>query len=239
FRWWYRLSHFSLAQRAKIICTNSHFSASELKRYLHLDERKLHIISPGVEHISSLTSTPIAALADKTSPFVFILGSHNKNKNHQLVFDALNLLHDMPLLCASSGNINPKVFQNFNKVHDKVLPLGYLSDAEIKWAFEHAQCFIFPSLYEGFGIPPVEAMACGCPVIAARSASLPEVCGPFAHYCSPHDAQELAASLRQVINAHKEDAAAGAEAKQARIKHAQQYSWDVSAKQLGELCYEL
>jgi glycosyltransferase involved in cell wall biosynthesis len=83
-------------------------------------------------------------------------------------------------------------------VADRVRFLGRVPDAELAALYSGAEAFVFPSLYEGFGIPPLEAMACGCPVIASDAASIPEVCGPAAHYVDPHDTDSIAAGMERV-----------------------------------------
>ena len=81
---------------------------------------------------------------------------------------------------------------------DRVQFLGRVSDADLANLYRSAAAFLFPSLYEGFGIPPLEAMACGCPTIVARSASLPEVCGTAAHYVDPLNVEDIAAGIVRV-----------------------------------------
>jgi glycosyltransferase involved in cell wall biosynthesis len=77
--------------------------------------------------------------------------------------------------------------------------LGFVPDDELNVLYKHAAWFIFPSVYEGFGLPPLEAMANGCPVLAARAASIPEIYGDAVLYFDPHDAESLAAVLRDVM----------------------------------------
>jgi glycosyltransferase involved in cell wall biosynthesis len=82
---------------------------------------------------------------------------------------------------------------------DRAVRVGYVTEAELRALYEGAACFVYASRYEGFGLPPVEAMACGCPVVVSRSASLPEVCGDAALYADADDPQQLAASIRRVM----------------------------------------
>ncbi len=81
---------------------------------------------------------------------------------------------------------------------DRVRFLGRVSDQELADLYRGAAAFLFPSLYEGFGIPPLEAMACGCPTIVARASSLPEVCGTATHYVDPLSVEEIAAGIVRV-----------------------------------------
>ncbi|WP_260405563.1 glycosyltransferase family 4 protein [Paenibacillus sp. 598K] len=99
--------------------------------------------------------------------------------------------------------------------------LGYVSDSELKALYEHAGCFVYPSFYEGFGLPPIEAMSCGCPVIVSQAASLPEVCGTHAIYCDPHRPADLADKISQVMG----DEALRRSLRERGLTHAAGYSW--------------
>jgi len=83
-------------------------------------------------------------------------------------------------------------------IADRVRFLGYVSDRDLADLYRRAAAFIFPSLYEGFGIPPLEAMACGCPTIVSRAASMPEVCGTAAHYIDPHSIEDIATGIARI-----------------------------------------
>ncbi|WP_020619922.1 glycosyltransferase family 4 protein [Paenibacillus daejeonensis] len=104
---------------------------------------------------------------------------------------------------------------------NRVKLLGYVSDSELKALYEHAGCFIYPSFYEGFGLPPIEAMSCGCPVIVSQAASLPEVCGPHAIYCDPHQYTDLAEKIQQVMG----DEALRHSLRERGLAHAEGYRW--------------
>ncbi|NBX30596.1 glycosyltransferase family 1 protein, partial [bacterium] len=80
-----------------------------------------------------------------------------------------------------------------------ILCTGRISDAELRGLYERATCLVYPSLYEGFGIPPLEAMACGCPVIAAHASSIPEACGEAAVFFDPTSAEALAGQLDALL----------------------------------------
>jgi glycosyltransferase involved in cell wall biosynthesis len=97
--------------------------------------------------------------------------------------------------------------------------------------YENAACFIFPSFYEGFGLPPLEAMHCGCPVIVSDRASLPEVCGDAAVYCDPDDPADIARQLRLVLTSSE----LRRELREAGFARARSFGWQRSAEQLNEL----
>ena len=85
-------------------------------------------------------------------------------------------------------------------IGDHVLFTGFVADEHLPVIYSAARAFVFPSLYEGFGLPPLEAMACGCPTIVSRAASLPEVCGDAALYVDPHDSRDIAGRLREITD---------------------------------------
>jgi glycosyltransferase involved in cell wall biosynthesis len=132
----------------------------------------------------------------------FILGVSSRSpiKNFDTLIKAWKSLasSDTPLVIA--GGYNSKVFGKRRLDNpDGVLFLGYVSDGELRALYENAACFVYPSLYEGFGLPPVEAMACGCPVIVSTCSALPETCGDAALYCEPFDVKGMGKAIEAVI----------------------------------------
>jgi glycosyltransferase involved in cell wall biosynthesis len=77
--------------------------------------------------------------------------------------------------------------------------LGYVTDPELKALYENASCFVFPSLYEGFGLPPLEAMSSGCPVVVSRAGSLPELFDGVAFFCDPYDPEDIATAIQRAV----------------------------------------
>ena len=104
--------------------------------------------------------------------------------------------------------------------------LGFVADEDLGLLYQHAAWFVFPSLYEGFGLPAIEAMANGCPVLAAEAGSLPEVCGDAALYFNPKDSRTLADLFRRVI-ADPSLRARAIERHQGRLDH---YTWTANAE---------
>ena len=113
----------------------------------------------------------------------------------------------------------------------RLTQVGYVSDGELRALYENAVCFVFPSLYEGFGLPPLEAMHCGCPVIVSRCASLPEICGDAALYCDPNDPADLAAQIRVLA----QSPSLRTELREAGLARVQRFTWKQSANCLSEL----
>src|SRR5947207_1139394 len=114
---------------------------------------------------------------------------------------------------------------------DRILLTGYLNDEDLRALYSSCRAFVYPSLYEGFGLPPLEAMACGAPVIAGRIAALQEALGDAAILIEPLDVQTLSRTIIEVLRDERRRAAMG----EAGIKHAAKFSWDTAAKLTHEV----
>jgi glycosyltransferase involved in cell wall biosynthesis len=101
--------------------------------------------------------------------------------------------------------------------------LGVVRAEELASLYRTAACLVFPSLYEGFGLPPLEAMACGCPVAAANAGAVPEVCGEGAVYFNPHDPESIANGVREAL-------ALADELREVGTSQAAPFTWEESAR---------
>lgn len=231
FRTWYRLMHRNLARNARGIITISEFSRQQLQEYTAAPMSRTEVIPPGAEHIARLDADP--GILDRHGlgqrPFVLAVSSLNPNKNFKLIIEAMAYLPDLlgSVDVVVAGGTSPRVFRAGSMDFGPAIKhLGYVNDRELKALYQRATAFVFPSLYEGFGLPPVEAMSCGCPVIVARAASLPWVCGDAALYCDPHDAQDLAQKIRMLVSDQKLQA----ELRQKGLARARVFSWPQCAR---------
>lgn len=230
FRRYYRVLLPQLARQAELVLTQSHFSRTELVRWMRVPESKVRVVSCGHEHI-------LAQPADRgvlsrhrllDRPYVLAVGSLSRHKNLEAVFDAMRLLGRQEWNYVLAGPVNPRIFGRPSaEAPAAVVHTGYVTDGELRALYEGAACFVYPSRYEGFGLPPLEAMACGCPVVVSRSASLPEVCGDAALYADADDPRELAAAIRRVMC---EDGLAGRLRELGR-RRARQWTWNHAAGQ--------
>jgi glycosyltransferase involved in cell wall biosynthesis len=199
---WYRLMLPRWASRARLVLTNSEFSRADLVRWLRIPSEKIRVIGCGHEHILRISSEPGVLTRHRLGarPYVLAVSSLSRHKNLEAVAAAIQLLGPAACDFALAGPTNPRVFGHRPEAGPaSVVQLGYVSDGELRALYEQAACLVYPSRYEGFGIPPLEAMACGCPVIASRAASLPEVCGDAVLYVDPEDPRQLAAAIRRVL----------------------------------------
>jgi glycosyltransferase involved in cell wall biosynthesis len=234
FRAWYRVMLTGVMRRSRLVATVSRFSADELMRHFGRDAaRGIELVGEGGEHIlrEAADDAVIDRLDLRGRRFVLAVGSQSANKNFSAVLAAMDSLQGHDVLLVAAGGGDPKVFAASDVQHPRLRRAGYVSDRELRALYEHALCFAFPSFYEGFGLPPVEAMCCGCPVIVSQRASLPEVCGTAALYCDPTDAATLAAQIQRVIDSDslREELSAAGRARAA------QWTWARAGSQFMDL----
>jgi glycosyltransferase involved in cell wall biosynthesis len=228
FRAWYGFLLPKLYRRSHSVCTVSEFSRTELNS-VYGKRPDVCVLSEGTEHMARVASdtTVLERHNLLERPFVLAVSSLSPHKNFGAVVQALSLLGDVGFDVAIAGGQNPKIFAGA-KLQPSVKYVGYVTDEELKALYEHASCFVFPSIYEGYGLPPTEAMACGCPVLAARAASIPEVCRDAAEYFDPNSPSELAALLSRVMS----DAELRGRLSAKGTKRAQELRWEDAARKL-------
>ena len=233
FRNWYRWLFAGLMKHAGIVATVSTFSAGELMRHVGRRASSIELIFGAGEHV--LRTPADARILDRLGiadrPYVLAVGSLTPNKNFGGVVRAAALLRDLNCRIVAAGGANSRVFGGVELAGEALIMAGYVTDGELRALYENATCFVFPSFYEGFGLPPLEAMHCGCLVIVSDRASLPEVCGNAAVYCDPDDPEDMARQLRLVLSSFS----LRSELREAGLARARTFSWHRSADQLNEL----
>lgn len=237
YRLWHNLSVQVLGRRADALMTVSAFSRDELRRWFGLRRSDIVVGREGAEH---LTRVPEAEAGEvlrrhglQTGRYILAVGSLKANKNFGLVARARALMSDPHLPIAVAGALDIGIFGASGATVDATAYrfLGHVPDAELRVLYRHAACFVLPSLYEGFGLGAVEAMAHGCPVVAARVASMPEVCGDAALYVDPHDPAELAGALQRLLA----DGALRQRLVEAGARRLAHYHWPANAQILFDL----
>lgn len=165
-------------------------------------------------------------------PYVFSVGTLQPRKNYVHLIQAfaqVNGLADWQLVIAGGrGWLYEGILAEADKHGGRVRVLGFVDDADLPALYRNATLFAFPSLYEGFGFPVLEAMACGVPVVCSNASSLPEVVGDAALLIDPHDASELAEALARVA----EDADLRREMVARGVAQAARFTWERAAHQL-------
>lgn len=235
FRLWYRLLHTLLRHTRAQLVTVSEFSRTELSRYLRIPPGRIAVMSEGAEHITRVPPDTTILTRHGLAPrqFVLVVGNLAPHKNLARLDALARVLAMRGIPLVISGRVNTTIF-NASGMQSLPRPatyIGRVSDQELRALYGAAACFVFPSLYEGFGLPPVEAMACGCPVVAADIPVLHEICGPAALYADPLDPEAIARGVTYLLDtpAMAEDMRA------AGLARAAGYTWDRAAQSLLEI----
>jgi glycosyltransferase involved in cell wall biosynthesis len=237
-RWFLTLTMPRFLQAADAVITVSRHTATDAMRFYGLDEKKIHVIHEGVNPLFRPASTEaIARVRQKYAlpdRFILSLGTIEPRKNLTALLDAYRTLRgagsDVGLVFAGKkGWLYEGFFRRLRELglEDKVVFTGFVDDADLPALYSAAELFVFPSLYEGFGLPVLEAMACGTAVISSNAASLPEVSGDAALLVDPTGVADLAGAIEEVLDngVHRE------ELEGKGPEQAAKFSWDKAAEQ--------
>ena len=231
FRLWYRTLYSIISRRTKRLLTISCFSRDELATCCGIKPEKFTVVSPGVDHCNWGNDTetiPAGALCSIDKPFILAVSSMSLHKNFRALVKAVTFLDDTDFDVIIAGGSNPAIFKTLDvSCHKTVKYVGYVNDDELKSFYSRATCFVYPSLYEGFGLPPLEAMSNGCPVIVARAGALPEVCGDAALYFDPLNPLDIADKIKLVMS----DVNLRENLKKKGLERAKKFTWDKSAQE--------
>lgn len=210
-----RLAYDRTAWRAAHVIVISEWVAERVVERLGLDPGRVHAIHLGVDHDRF---TPDASI--DREPFLYYPARPWPHKNHARLFEALAALREthpgLRLVLTGAG-------QEQQGLPVGVEALGDASLTERISLYRRAAALVFPSLYEGFGLPPLEAMACGCPVAASNAGSLPEVVGDAAVLFDPHDPDAIAAGIDEALRRADELSALG-------VVRAASFTWEATAR---------
>lgn len=234
FRTWYRFLHKMLARSGAQLLTVSEFSRGRIAAALGVAPEGIGVLPEGGDHMLSIAAD-VSILAQhglEAGRYALVVGNPAAHKNLAALTSAAALLGQRGLTLAVAGAADPAVFRagggpaaNAGRI------LGRVSDAELRALYENALCLIFPSRYEGFGLPPLEAMTCGCPLVAAHAGAVPEVCGEAALWFDPLRPETLVEALERLLD--EEGLAAGM--RDAGLKRAAHYTWEKAALALLSL----
>ena len=200
FRTWYKIAIPWLGKIAKKIITVSHFSKSELIKYAGFNTDKIAVIYNAADHILKYDH-PEKDFQDKIDalkPYCLAVSSLSANKNFSGLSRAIANIDFKSYHMLIAGGISSTL--QAATPDPSITYLGYVSNEELKYLYLNASLFIFPSFYEGFGIPPLEAMIAGCPVLSSNTSSLPEVLGNACAFVNPDDDAEIASAIHLLIN---------------------------------------
>lgn len=215
-------------RRATGICFVSEFTKNEFGHYVGEPRGRVSIVYPGVD-----AAWYSARRSYAPSPSIIYVGNIKPHKNVRGLVDAFEKIyreipHVLRLVGRREGFLtgDPAIEDRIRHFGGRIQFTGILSDEALRQAVADADALVLPSFYEGFGIPPLEAMAVGCPVLVSAAASLPEVCGDAALYCDPQVPSDIASALKRIVadNGLRERLRASGRAR------AQMFSWDTAAE---------
>ena len=227
-----------LCARADLVVAVSEFSRQEIGKWYGADIGKIPICYEGGDHITSVAadSTALDRFGLRGKKFFLGVGVVSNNKNIKMLLDAFRQakLSDTQLIL--TGERNDAVHGRFADIQsENVRTVGYVADAELRTLYEHALALTYPSRYEGFGLPPLEAMNCGCPVIISNQPALAEIAGDAALQCDVDDVSQLTRHM-QAVHA---DPALRERLKLAGLDRARLFTWRRTAQNLLDDCLKI
>lgn len=227
-----------IARRARRVITVSDFARRSLVSHGVGSADRIEVIHNGTDHIRAVEedASILGRHGLERNGFVLTLGSTKHYKNLRRVFEAMadNQSNGVKLVIA--GGPDEVNYRRMGWVPPPCAVFtGFVTDAELRALYGAAGAFVFPSLTEGFGLPPVEAMHCGAPVIAARAGAMPEVCGDAALLVDAEDP----GAYRAAIDAVLKDPDLSAKLRSRGLRRASQLSWDAAGERLLELVNRL
>jgi len=232
-------------RKAKKIIAVSQNTKRDLIRYFGIPEEKISVVYEGVDHN---LFKPIESKGQVDDPYILYIGSEHPRKNLAGLLKAFKKVKEekrfKDLKLVKVGKAGGKEADFRKQTLDIVQNLGlekevifteFVPEKELPFYYSGAECFVFPSLFEGFGLPPLEAMACGCPVIASNVASLPEIVGNGGLLIDPHDENDLFRALSKILdnpNLKRELVKKG-------FEQARKFSWGKAAKETLKVYQEV
>lgn len=184
---------------ADTIIAVSEWTKKDLIKYLRIPPEIIHVVHPAAPTPTGGTRPP---LPFKNKPFFLFLGTLEKRKNVRGVIEAFELIKNKPefnefqlVLAGRAGFGAPRSSELSDRVHH----IPYVSAAEKWWLLKHASALVYPSFFEGFGLPPLEAASVGCPTIVSDCTALPETMGDASIFVSPYDISQIANAMEAIV----------------------------------------
>ncbi len=227
----YRWVNKYVAKKSRLLITLSEFVKQDVVSFCHVDPKKITVIYNAADKITAPAAVVKAAQGKE---FLLFVGRPAANKNLYRLVDAFNVLAaDRPQLhMVFAGKLNDEYrrlrdYARGSQHGTRIIFTDFVSDGQLRWLYEHASVYVFPSLSEGFGLPGLEAMQYGLPVASSNATCLPEVYKDAALYFDPLDTADMAAAVGRVLDEPK---LAGQLAQKGRAL-VKTYSWQRCAEQ--------
>ncbi|MDE1193930.1 MAG: glycosyltransferase family 1 protein [Pseudomonas sp.] len=230
FRLLYRTMTPIMLSRIKALLTVSNFSKGEISQFYNYPEKKIFVVPNAV----SGAFQPGPPLKDQPE-YLLAVSSPSAHKNFSRMIQAFLMLRDhddlqLHIVGGASDVFADDNLQRLASRDPRIRFLGRLSDDQLIEQYQGATAFVFPSLYEGFGIPPLEAQACGCPVLAANAASIPEVLQASALYFDPMDISHMASAMERILT----DLPLRQSLRRRGLNNVARFSWEESARRVSQ-----
>jgi alpha-1,3-rhamnosyl/mannosyltransferase len=200
------------AQRCDVVVVNSRYTGDDVAETLGVPPERIAVAYPGVDP----DFVPHGERTDLGRPYILTVATLEPRKNLATLVEAYRTLGDTGLALAVAGAAGWGEQPTLDA--DGILRLGYTAPDELPRLYRGASVLVYPSLFEGFGMPVVEAMACGVPVVASEHPSLDEAAGTAAVRADPRDAQALADAVRTALERREELVRLG-------LEHARRFTW--------------
>ena len=224
--------------QADLVLADSQNTKSDLIELLGVEVGRVEVLYPGVEErfhpLDEGSLAPVRARYSLDFPFILTVGTLEPRKNHVGLLQAYSLLkgrypHRL-VIAGGKGWLYEGIFQEVERLslEERVFFLGYVPEEDLPALYNLADLFVFPSLYEGFGLPPLEAMACGTPVVVSDLSSLPEVVGDGALLVPPQEVEALAEAMEKALS----DPSLREELRSKGLERARRFTWSEAAKRL-------
>jgi len=243
-----RSSLWFATHRSNRVLTVSEASKRDILKYFRVPERKIDVIYNAIDERFGELPTPeeIERVRDRyqlNAPYVLYAGNIKPHKNLERLIEAFHTLRRGDLEHVKLLIIGDEISKYATlrravhryKLHKHVRFFGFVPDKTLAVLYRLARAFVFPSLYEGFGLPPLEAMASGTPVITSNISSLPEVVGDAALLIDPYDADAIADAMRRVLL----DSDLRDDLRQRGFRRVAEFSWDRSVRRVREIYEEV
>jgi len=228
FRTFYRMLLPALARRGATITSVSRYSVQRLACHIGIDPKSVEVLHNGHEHVFNWNAAA-STLGERLTglrPFVLLLGSRARHKNAAFVLDQARAFDAMGIDLVVAGG-TAQIFSRIATVDaPNIHYLGFVTDDDLAWLYARALCLAFPSRSEGFGLPLVEAMALGCPIIASNQSCIPEICGDAALLEDPDDAAAWQAQVRNLAQSQT----LRADLRGRGLERVKLFSWRASAQ---------
>jgi len=218
------------AERSDLIISVSNFTADQVHHLLGVERDRIRVVHHGIR-------PPLASPATGREKMILFTGAIQRRKNVLRLIEAFESAApaDWSLVLAGSAGFGAEEIVQRAQGNRRITTTGYVSDLELESLYSRATVFAFPSLDEGFGMPVLDAMARGLPVLTSNRSALPEVAGDSALLVDPLEVESIAAGLRKMI----EDAALRLELSRKGIQRAKQFSWEKAVQETWQVYREL